>query len=76
LPNVQVQFKHNAILAVYEHLAEEFRKLFGEACNSSIIAQMMPKLFINELLGVLLVWGNKGSNHHEEEKRTGLLSIT
>jgi hypothetical protein len=58
-PMFQVRFKHNAILAVYEHLAEEFRKLFGEACNSSIIAQMMPKLFINELLGVLLVWGNK-----------------
>jgi hypothetical protein len=58
-PMFQVRFKHNAILAVYEHLAEEFRKLFGEACNLSIIAQMMPKLFINELLGVLLVWGNK-----------------
>jgi hypothetical protein len=75
LPNVQVQFTHNAVLAVYEHLAEEFRKLFGEACNSSIIAQMMPK-FINILLGVLLVWGNKGSNHHEEEKQIGLLSRT
>ncbi len=60
MPNVQVRFKDNAILAVYEHLAEEFRKLFGEAWNSSIIAQMMPELFINILLGVLLVWGNKG----------------
>jgi hypothetical protein len=34
---------------------------------------MMPKLFINVLL---LVWGNKGSNHHEEEKHSGLLSMT